>query len=79
MSAIKPNKAQFMELAQAPDEGPVVMLNLLKFKARADGADSSGAGSDSFECPKVLFTLHAFHVLKQKRPPVREAFLFGGE
>ena len=44
MSAIKPNKAQFMELAQAPDEGPVVMLNLLKFKARAEGADGSGAG-----------------------------------
>jgi uncharacterized protein (DUF1330 family) len=43
MSAIKPNKAQFMELAQAPDEGPVVMLNLLKFKARADGAQGSGA------------------------------------
>jgi uncharacterized protein (DUF1330 family) len=44
MSAIKPNKAQFMELAEAPDEGPVVMLNLLKFKARADGAEGSGAG-----------------------------------
>jgi uncharacterized protein (DUF1330 family) len=43
MSAIKPNKAQFLELAQAPDEGPVVMLNLLKFKARADGAEGSGA------------------------------------
>ena len=35
MSAIKPNKAQFVELMEAPDEGPVVMLNLLKFKERA--------------------------------------------
>ena len=43
MSAIKPNKSQFMELAQAPDDGPVVMLNLLKFKARADNAEGSGA------------------------------------
>ena len=34
--AITPNAQQFAELAGAPDEGPVVMLNLLKFKARAD-------------------------------------------
>ncbi len=37
MSGIRPNKAQFIELMNTPDEGPVVMLNLLKFKAR-DGA-----------------------------------------
>ena len=43
MSAIRPNKAQFIELMEAPDEGPVVMLNLLKFKTRADGTDGSGA------------------------------------
>ena len=43
MSAIKPNKAQFIELMEAPDEGPVVMLNLLKFKERAQGAEGSGA------------------------------------
>ena len=42
MSAIRPNKAQFMELAAAPDEGPVVMLNLLKFKERAGGAGDQG-------------------------------------
>ncbi len=34
MSAIRPNKQQFLELMQIPDEGPVVMLNLLKFKPR---------------------------------------------
>ena len=44
MSAIKPNKAQFVELMEAPDEGPVVMLNLLKFKERAEGGEGSGAG-----------------------------------
>ena len=43
MSAIRPNKAQFIELMEAPDEGPVVMLNLLKFKTEAEGSGSSGA------------------------------------
>jgi uncharacterized protein (DUF1330 family) len=43
MSAIKPNKQQFVELMEAPDEVPVVMLNLLKFKEQADGAGGSGA------------------------------------
>jgi len=43
MSAIRPNKAQFIELMEAPDEGPVVMLNLLKFKKQAEGSDGSGA------------------------------------
>jgi uncharacterized protein (DUF1330 family) len=31
-SAITPNLDHFQALAAAPDEGPVVMLNLLKFK-----------------------------------------------
>ena len=44
MSAIRPNKAQFLELMEAPDEGPVTMLNLLKFKSNADGNGASGAG-----------------------------------
>jgi len=44
MSAIKPNKAQFLELMEAPDEGPVTMLNLLKFKSDANGTGASGAG-----------------------------------
>jgi uncharacterized protein (DUF1330 family) len=43
MSAIRPNKEQFLEFMNAPDEEPVVMLNLLKFKARADGGRESGA------------------------------------
>src|SRR5258708_34192313 len=43
MSAIRPNKDQFVELMEAPDEGPVTMLNLLKFKADADGTGASGA------------------------------------
>ena len=37
MTDIRPNKQQFIELMNAPDDGPVVMLNLLKFKP-GDGA-----------------------------------------
>jgi uncharacterized protein (DUF1330 family) len=43
MSAIRPNKDQFVELMEAPDEGPVVMLNLLKFKTLADGTGSGAS------------------------------------
>ncbi len=43
MSGIRPNKDQFLELASAPDEGPVVMLNLLKFKEKATDGNASGA------------------------------------
>ena len=37
-TAITPNLDQFQALAASPDEGPVVMLNLLKFKP--GGAES---------------------------------------
>ena len=47
MSGIRPNKDQIIELINAPDEGPVVMLNLLKFKERADGGSSSGGAEYS--------------------------------
>jgi uncharacterized protein (DUF1330 family) len=43
MSAIVPNLEQFQQFAASPDTGPVVMLNLLKFKVRADGEEESGA------------------------------------
>jgi uncharacterized protein (DUF1330 family) len=46
MTRITPNREQFEQLAQAPDEGPVVMLNLLKFKAAA--ADGGGSGADAY-------------------------------
>ena len=43
MSSIRPNRDQFLALLEAPDEGPVVMLNLLKFKPRSsDGASTGG-------------------------------------
>ncbi len=42
MTSISPNADQFRELAAAEDEGPVVMLNLLKYKAQADAGDATG-------------------------------------
>src|ERR1700690_2278822 len=41
--SIRPNRDQFIELAGSAETGPVVMLNLLKFKARAKGEEGSGA------------------------------------
>ena len=43
MSAIRPNKEQFVELMNTADDAPVVMLNLLKFKEKADNGQSDGA------------------------------------
>lgn len=45
MSGIRPNATAFQQLAASTDEGPVVMLNLLKFKERADTGDVSGRES----------------------------------
>lgn len=44
--AITPNKEQFIAFATAEREGEVVMLNLLKFKQKADSGD--GTGSDAY-------------------------------
>ena len=43
MSAIRPNKEQFVELMNAADDEPVVMLNLLKFKEASGDGHSDGA------------------------------------
>lgn len=45
--SIRPNVDQFQALVQAPDDGPVVMLNLLKFKGRSD--DGASTGSDEYK------------------------------
>jgi hypothetical protein len=44
MSAIRPNYEQFQQLAQSPEKGTVVMLNLLKFKERASGSTDDSGG-----------------------------------
>lgn len=43
MSSIVPNPEAFQALIADPDQSPVVMLNLLKFKAGAHGAEGTGA------------------------------------
>ncbi len=48
MSAIRPNFEQFRQLAQSPEKGTVVMLNLLKFKARASGV-GDGSGAEAYK------------------------------
>ena len=47
---ITPNAEQFKAYAESDHDGEVVMLNLLKFKARADagGADEGSSGSDAY-------------------------------
>ncbi len=46
MTRITPNREQFEQLAAAPDDGPVVMLNLLKFKETA--TDGAGSGTEAY-------------------------------
>jgi uncharacterized protein (DUF1330 family) len=43
VGAITPNVEQFQQLANAPDTGPVVMINLLKFRENGVAADSGAA------------------------------------
>ncbi len=40
--AIRPNPDQFTDYMKSDNAGEVVMLNLLKFKPRAEGEDGSG-------------------------------------
>ncbi len=39
--SIEPTPEQFTRLAEADDDGPIMMLNLLRFKERADGVDAA--------------------------------------
>jgi uncharacterized protein (DUF1330 family) len=45
MPYIKPSREQVMRLAESENDGPVVMLNLLKFAKTAGDGDKSGAQS----------------------------------
>lgn len=49
-ATIEPTPAQFERLAASDDEQPVVMLNLLRFKDRADGvhADEGITGAEAY-------------------------------
>jgi uncharacterized protein (DUF1330 family) len=42
MNTINPSSQQFEEFAKAPDDGPFVMINLLKFKEKTENNAESG-------------------------------------
>ncbi len=50
-NAVMPRSAQIQALFDTPDDGPVVMLNLLRFRETAiypDGDDTRGSGRDAY-------------------------------
>ncbi len=46
--SIEPTESQFEQLAGSSDGGPVVMLNLLRFKEQADGIDAGVSGAEAY-------------------------------
>ncbi len=45
---IQPTAEQIQELVAAHDPGPVVMVNLLRFKPEADGIDAGVTGAEAY-------------------------------
>jgi uncharacterized protein (DUF1330 family) len=46
--AVIPTEQQLAGLMASTDDGPVVMLNLLRFKDRADGIDEGVSGAEAY-------------------------------
>jgi uncharacterized protein (DUF1330 family) len=46
--ALYPTSEQIGELVASPADGPVVMLNLLRFKPRADAPDDGVSGEEAY-------------------------------
>lgn len=57
--AIRPNPEQFADYLASDNGGEVVMLNLLKFKARAEGEQGSGRDAYSRYGDEVLKMVEA--------------------
>ena len=57
--AIRPNTEQLVEYAEHGRDGEVVMLNLLKFKERADDGEGSGAEAYSRYSDAVIEMVEA--------------------
>jgi uncharacterized protein (DUF1330 family) len=45
---IHPTEDQIRQLAESGENGPLVMLNLLRFKAQADGVDQGVSGAEAY-------------------------------
>lgn len=46
--AIDPDEHQIGKLTSSTDEGPIVMVNLLRFKVEADGSDAGVSGREAY-------------------------------
>ena len=46
--SVYPNPDQLRALAESTDDGPIVMLNLLRFKPQADGIDQGATGAEAY-------------------------------
>src|SRR5207248_10265149 len=46
--SIHPQPQQLQDLAASTDRGPILMLNLLRFKADADGIDEGVTGAEAY-------------------------------
>ena len=46
--SVLPTEQQVADLIASADDGPVVMLNLLRFKERADGIDEGISGAEAY-------------------------------
>ncbi len=49
MIALYPTRSQIETLLTSPETGPVVMLNLLRFKERATDPDSGATGAEAYQ------------------------------
>ena len=47
-SYIEPTESQFTRLAASDEDGPVWMVNLVRFKQRADGIDEGISGAEAY-------------------------------
>lgn len=57
--AIYPTSEQIQTLLAGPDDRPVVMLNLLRFKPQADGAGASAHGAAASESGQASYERYA--------------------
>jgi uncharacterized protein (DUF1330 family) len=46
--ALEPEAEQVRRLASSSDRGPIVMVNLLRFKPQADGIDAGISGAEAY-------------------------------
>ena len=69
MSSIVPNPEAFQKFAAAPDGGPVVMINLLRFKVAGSGQVSGREAYQRYaDSATQMILQHGGHVVWMGRP-----------